>query len=111
MLKAPIIKSPPKVPLPHPSSQPQWFGEVKFRLPSSSTIFSTYFEHLFYTKIHLWAIAMSIASDLFDQDDNHIVPSTGQVLNYCARLKKWYAALPNALQPRRIVTPHQLQLQ
>lgn len=110
MHKSPRIRESPKVPLPGPLKHPEWYGEVSFRFPSGSVMFSTHFGQYLKAKIELWTIAIEIASIVFVDDTTRTL-SVGQILAFGVKLKEWYANLPEPLQPRRIVTPYQLQLQ
>ncbi|KAF2008697.1 hypothetical protein BU24DRAFT_429269 [Aaosphaeria arxii CBS 175.79] len=110
MHKPPLCPVPPKAPLPDPSERPDWYSEIRFKFPSSSAVFSSHFGYFLRARIQLWAIAIDMASEFFTDENNHYRPSSPQVLAYCARLLEWYTDLPEPMQPRRIVTPYQLQL-
>lgn len=104
-------KIPPEVPLPDPLEYPQWYGEVWFRFPSAPTLFCTYLGQMITAKLKLWIIASDITYQIFENHKKRGKLSVEQVSVFYTKLIRWKIALPEPLQPNRIVTPYQLQLQ
>jgi len=108
---APLCQSQPSVPLPDVTENPQWYGEIFFRYSSASTIFTANFGHFFHAKVHLWSIAHDIAYQSYKVLGGDASLSAGQVSELYTQLWSWNHNLPACLQPDRIVTPYEIQLQ
>ena len=106
-----LAKKPPETPLPDPLKHTYWYGEFWVKYPSAQMLFPTHFAQMFYVKAQLWMIAHAIISQSFNDEDNHVKLSVDQVLSFHSKLVNWYNNLPEALQPKNIVMPFQLQLQ
>jgi hypothetical protein len=107
----PLLKDPPKAPLPDPIQHPEWYGEVRFRYPAVEVVFATHFGQFLKSKIELWRITLDIISRLTENEPSSSKLSVDQVLEIHAQLMNWYKTLPGFLQPERVVLPFQLQLQ
>jgi len=110
--KAPLIREPPKVPLPDPNHHPAWFGEFWIKYPLSQTLCPTHYGHFFKAKTEFCIILNRVATELFDKQGGKITqcpPKT--VAGFAQQFKAWYLSLPDPLTPKKIVFPSQLKIQ
>jgi hypothetical protein len=108
-LRQPPLSTPPMAQLPDPTSDPGWYGELFVRYPLNQTISDTYFGPSTKAKGEFYAILNDIAVDLFSNP--HTQLSLEKSLVYQNRLETWFDALPEPLQPNKIVLPSHLKLQ
>ncbi|KAK3310454.1 uncharacterized protein B0T15DRAFT_389212 [Chaetomium strumarium] len=109
-LKPPAIAEPPRTPLPDPSQQPQWYGELWVKYPASQTPLPTYHGLLFKAKAEFWTIMNEVSRLTFSHYCSPTRLSVSQILQFYGRLRSWWQNLPEALTPGRIALPHQLKL-
>lgn len=109
-MKPPLLKAPPKVPLPDPLEQPQWYGELWVRYPLSQSRSPTYHGLLFKAKADFWKIMNDYSLLTLSQHRYPTKLSVHQIFAFYDRLRAWLDALPEPLTARRIVLPHQLKL-
>ncbi|KAK4450362.1 nitrate assimilation regulatory protein nirA [Podospora aff. communis PSN243] len=109
----PLIRETPKNPLPDPEADPNWYGETRVRYPSSQALVSLNHGHGFKAKAELAIILNSLATRLFECEDESQGPapaSSGLVLEYINRMNGWFDSLPQCLTAAEIVFPSQLKI-
>ncbi|KAL1837226.1 hypothetical protein VTJ49DRAFT_4108 [Mycothermus thermophilus] len=109
-VKPPPIKAPPMNPLPDPTQQPQWYGELWVRYPLSQFRLPTYHGLLFKAKADFWVILTEFATMAFSDGRTPADLPVGQILECYNKLRAWHDSLPEPLTARKIVMPHQLKL-
>ncbi|KAK4155533.1 hypothetical protein C8A00DRAFT_13446 [Chaetomidium leptoderma] len=109
-LQPPPTREPPKTPLPNPLEQPNWYGELWVRYPSSQSRLPTYHGLLFKAKADFWTILNEVSLLTFSRHRAPAKLSVNQILQFYNRLIAWQQNLPEPLTPRKIVLPHQLKL-
>jgi hypothetical protein len=111
MCEPPIIQRPPDIPLPDPSTYPEWYGEIWIKYPLSQKLFPSHFGRLFKAKAELRVILNEICFQHFGRTGPSPKFSQQHANNFHSRLRVWYRGLPKPLTPENIVLPSQLQLQ
>ncbi|KAK4128133.1 hypothetical protein N657DRAFT_564260 [Parathielavia appendiculata] len=108
--KPPPLKESPKVPLPDPSNEPQWYGELWLKYPLSHTPLPTYHGFLFKAKADFWTIINEVSMLTFSHHRSPSKLSVNQTLLFYNRLTAWLHNLPEALTAKKIVLPQQLKM-
>ncbi|KAM0425507.1 hypothetical protein ACHAPT_009296 [Fusarium lateritium] len=103
----PLLKKPPKWPLPDPSEDIQWYGEIWIKYPLNHGLSPSCFGHVFRTRCQ-FRIIMNEVCDAAYSEGSKI--TLDQAHGFRERLEDWYHNLPGPLQPRTIVLPGHLQL-
>ena len=109
--RSPFIQDPPETPLPEPTTDPQWYGEVYIRYSPSQTLWPMHFGYLFKTISELRMIMNDIATQFFSDPQSQRTISIRKVLEFKSRLDDWFKSLPDPLQPQNIVLPCHLTVQ
>ena len=109
-LQPPPVSNPPKTPLPDPSEQPQWYGELWVRYPLSQSLLPTYHGLLFKAKADFWSIINELSLLTFTSHGSTSKLTVGEIFQFYGRLKGWLHNLPEPLTPKKIVLPHQLKM-
>lgn len=110
----PLVQSPPASPLPDPSAEPEWYGQVWLRYPLDPRLYTTNFPYQFKAQSEFRAFLnegwlQRCGADFGGgQDPAVALPAINSVYS---RMKKWYDNLPGPLTPARIALPSQLMLQ
>ncbi|KAH0531151.1 hypothetical protein TsFJ059_000019 [Trichoderma semiorbis] len=108
---SPLLKAPPKAPLPDPEEDPEWYGEIWVKYPLSQTPIQMNFPHFFKAKCELGLIVTQIAVDLFEAKERGSTRDPSEsVTGYLEALESWSLSLPMSLKPSQIVFPFHLQL-
>jgi hypothetical protein len=105
---APLLKTPPKQPLPDPSKDPQWYGEIWVKYPLNQSLSPLYFGQVFRTKCQ-FRIIMNEFCELAHSTGSTVTLDKANELR--SKLKNWYDSLPEPLLPKTIALPGHLQLQ
>ncbi|KAH8677830.1 hypothetical protein BX600DRAFT_138214 [Xylariales sp. PMI_506] len=113
-----LIAEAPKVPLPDPATEPEWYGEVWLRYPSSHKPCPSLFGELFKARCEVRVIMNDIVARYFGRpgyiEDKAAPISDRSTINevnfFHNRLCNWYQNLPESLSPKKIVLPSQLML-
>ncbi|KAF5026003.1 hypothetical protein F66182_1905 [Fusarium sp. NRRL 66182] len=111
-MTTPLLKTPPRNPLPDPDRDPDWYGEIWLKYPSSSVLVPLRYGITFKAKMELSIVlneAMLEISDYKDGNDS-AQDAAKRIVNMAKRLEAWYQALPEPLSPSKIVFPSQLKL-
>jgi hypothetical protein len=107
----PLIHTPPDIPLPDPSADPEWYGEMWIKYPMNQKLLPTYFGYLFKAKADFRVIMNDIALHYFGKSESTPKLNLQKVKGFHSRLRNWYDKLPEPLTARRIVLPSHLMLQ
>lgn len=109
LFKAPLLNTPPKEPLPDPSTSSNWYGEICIRYPRSNQILPVNFGATFRAVSKFRTIMNEVALHTFGTDAQEL--SLSHALDYRKQLATWYDELPDQLSAKRIVLPCQLKMQ
>ncbi|XWW92809.1 hypothetical protein V2A60_000736 [Cordyceps javanica] len=106
-MHTPLVEEVPKCPLPDASEDPDWYGQLWARYPSSPTLISLHFELLFERKTQFRIIMNEFCREAYGSSlgVNHF-----KAEGLRRKLQHWFELLPESLDPRNIVLPAQLQL-
>ncbi|KAH7147859.1 hypothetical protein DER46DRAFT_514185 [Fusarium sp. MPI-SDFR-AT-0072] len=104
---SPLIKEPPKWPLPDPSEDPSWYGEIWVKYPLNHGLSPMYLGQVIHARSQFRIIMNEFCDAAFSEGSKVGVNLAYQ---FRERLEEWYENLPASLTPRRIVLPGQLQL-
>ncbi|KAK4673334.1 hypothetical protein QC763_110990 [Podospora pseudopauciseta] len=107
-LKPPLMARPPETPLPDPSKNPQWWGELWIRYPQTPARLPTHHGHLAKARADFWTIMNDFSLLSFSQP--HVKMPLDQVVGFYNRLRGWLQNLPEPLTPKRLVLPHHLKV-
>ena len=107
----PVIKSPPKSPLPNPDQDSDWYPELWLQYPDGPALVPIKFSHLFVAKSRLVDILNRLTCKFFKKEAKNANPKPATVVNFITELQKWYSSLPRCLGPSEVVFPSQLNLQ
>lgn len=97
-----MLQAPKLAPLDNPAD----YGEIVVQYPTEGSTVSIAFGIIFKTQTELHNIIHELS-----RDSRKSSLSQNDGLDYLARLKSWFEALPPALQPDNVVFPIQLQVQ
>jgi hypothetical protein len=112
-MTAPLLQTPPKNPLPDHQRDPNWYGEIWLKYPSSSVLVPLKCSHTFKAKVEFSIILNEAVIQAYGDENNDKVIQCGarRIINVVERLDNWYRSLPDPLLPSNIVFPSQLKLQ
>ncbi|KAK3293676.1 uncharacterized protein B0H64DRAFT_364455 [Chaetomium fimeti] len=111
MHRAPLASIPPVTPLPDYASISKLTGEVHVKYPVQPYLTPIHLGVAFRAQIELNLIMLEINQTACDAGTPGTAPPTlRQALEFYHRLESWYRALPQELQPSRVVMPHHLQI-
>lgn len=105
---APLLSDPPEWPLPDPTVEPGWYGEVWIKYPCGDCLFSSHFAEVLEARSR-FRVIMNEACQIAYSPDSGMTPGKANKLH--AQLRDWYDSLPGSLQPKSVVLPGHLQLQ
>ncbi|KAG6006825.1 hypothetical protein E4U21_006632 [Claviceps maximensis] len=103
----PHLKKPPEWPLPDPSENPDWYGEIWLRYPPGSTLSPSYFAQVIWSRSRFRIIMNEFCTAAYLDGQEMTLEIANQLL---ARLRTWYDDLPIPLQSKNIVLPGHLQI-
>src|SRR6478735_171207 len=109
----PLLKAPPKTPLPDPDRDPEWFGEIWLKYPSSSTLVPLRLGLVFKAKMS-FSVVLNEAMLQVEKDstDSYLFRNGAtRIIKIAERMDTWYKAMPEPLSPTQIVSPSQLKIQ
>ncbi|KAF5259684.1 hypothetical protein FOXYS1_9699 [Fusarium oxysporum] len=108
----PLLKAPPKTPLPDPDSDPEWFGEIWLKYPSSSTLVPLRLGLLFKAKMRFSVVLNEAMLEVEkDSTDSYLFRNGAtRIIKIAERMDTWYKAMPEPLSPTQIVSPSQLKI-
>lgn len=106
----PLLKEPPIYPLPDPSENALWYGEVWLKYPLSHSLVPSNFGQMYKAKSQFRVIMNEFCQMAFINDQVSMVTiDLANELLY--KLRSWFNSLPGSLLPWTIALPGQLQLQ
>ncbi|KJK76000.1 hypothetical protein H634G_08757 [Metarhizium anisopliae BRIP 53293] len=103
----PLLKTPPDWPLPDPSKETGFYGEVWVRYPLTRNLSPSSFGPVFKARSEFRIIMNAYCQAAFSEGSQVTVEKAN---GFLSRLRCWYDGLPAPLQPKRIVLPGHLQL-
>jgi hypothetical protein len=113
----PLIREPPKTPLPDPKQNPAWYGELWIKYPLNQTLYSMDCGYLFKARSEFSIILNRAALKFFGDKGGKASqpppppPPREIVVDLVEDFGVWYSSLPDPLTPKKIVFPSQIILQ
>ncbi|KAL7793630.1 hypothetical protein V8C37DRAFT_378517 [Trichoderma ceciliae] len=104
---APLLKEPPNWPLPDPSEDAQWYGEVWLKYPLTRSLSPSYFGQVFKTRSQFRVIMNEFCQAAYSEGSTIMLDRANELR---LKLTSWYDGLPGPLLPKTIVLPGHLQL-
>jgi hypothetical protein len=104
----PLLKSPPDWPLPDPSKDVKFYGEVWVKYPLAHSLSPSYFGQVFKARSQTRVIMNRYCQKAFSEGSQ---VNLDDARDFRLELRSWYDDLPAILQPKMIVLPGHLQLQ
>ncbi|KAF5665624.1 nitrate assimilation regulatory nirA [Fusarium denticulatum] len=108
----PLLKTPPKTSLPDPDRDPEWFGEIWLKYPSSTTLVPLRTALVFKAKMSFSVVLNEAMLEIEkDSTDSYLFQNGGRkIIEITKRLDTWYKSMPEPLSPTEIVSPSQLKI-
>ncbi|KAF5716035.1 nitrate assimilation regulatory nirA [Fusarium mundagurra] len=108
----PLLKTPPKTSLPDPDRDPDWYGEIWLKYPSSSTLVPLRTGLVFRAKMSFSIVLNEVMLEIQeDSTDSYLFKHGGKkILEIAEVLDTWYKDMPEPLSPTKIVSPSQLKI-
>ncbi|KAF4445510.1 hypothetical protein F53441_10763 [Fusarium austroafricanum] len=108
----PLLQSPPINPLPNPDHDPDWFGEIWLKYPSSSTLVPLRNGLVFKAKMEFSNILNEAMVEFHKDSSSEYLRQNGavKIVEVTKKLDAWYRTLPEPLAPSNIVSPSQLKI-
>ncbi|KAF5562705.1 nitrate assimilation regulatory nirA [Fusarium napiforme] len=108
----PLLNSPPKTPLPDPDRDPDWFGEIWLKYPSSLTLVPLKIGLVFKAKMTFSVVLNEAMLQVGrDSTDSDLRQDGGKrIVEIAEMLDTWYKSMPEPLSPTKIVSPSQLKI-
>ncbi|KAF5570420.1 nitrate assimilation regulatory nirA [Fusarium phyllophilum] len=108
----PLLKTPPKASLPDPDHDPDWYGEIWLKYPSSSTLVPLRTGLVFRAKMSFSIVLNEAMLEIQeDSTDSYLFQHGGKKIIQIAKvLDTWYKAMPEPLSPTKMVSPSQLKI-
>ncbi|KAK2596784.1 hypothetical protein QQS21_006112 [Conoideocrella luteorostrata] len=104
---SPLLEAPPGWPLPDPSEDAQWYGEIWVKYPLKHSRTPSYFGQIFKTRSQFRVIMNEFCQAAY-ADVAKMSLARANTLR--SRLITWFDGLPGQLQPKTTIRPAQLQL-
>lgn len=105
----PLLKKPPIYPLPNPSENARWYGEVWLNYPLSGSLIPSNFGQMYKAKSQFRVIMNEFCQTAYiENQESQMTLDIADRLLY--KLKDWFNGLPASLLPKAIALPGQLQL-
>ncbi|KAH7215812.1 hypothetical protein DER44DRAFT_806843 [Fusarium oxysporum] len=97
---SPLIKEPPKWPLPDPSEDPSWYGEIWVKYPLNHGLSPMYLGEVIHARSQFRIIMNEFCDAAYSEGSKVGVNLAYQ---FRERLQEWYENLPASLTPRRML--------
>ncbi|KAK4154424.1 nitrogen assimilation transcription factor nirA [Chaetomidium leptoderma] len=110
-LEPSLVNIAPAVPLPDPSTDPDWYGQIWLRYPLDAKLHTTHFPYLFRAQSELRVILADNWMQRYrvDQKEDWTPTTTLQAASDClVSMRQWYGNLPEPLTAGRITFPSHL---
>src|ERR1700742_1127127 len=108
--RPPLIDKPPDILLPDPDIDPDWYGNIWIRYPSSPTPFPIQIGHNTRTKAQIMVILNDIATLYFGKGESQ-KRTIENAFMFKSILDDWFSGLPDQLNARNIIYPVQFHNQ
>lgn len=95
-------------PLPDPSKDAQWYGEIWVQYPLNQSRSPLHFGQVFRARCQFRIIMNEYCRIAYSEGPGLTFEKANEL---CTRLRSWYDGLPGPLLPKTIVLPGHLQLQ
>lgn len=105
-----LLKYPPMEPLPHPTTDSDFFGEIWLHYPANINRNPSHFGDVFFARAQFRIIMNDFCNLAYHREKRLGIPLE-DAYRFHSRLEAWYDGLPPNLTPRQIVLPFHLQLQ
>ena len=106
----PLLDQPPIAPLPDPSEDAKWYGDIWIKYPLNQSLIPTSFGHVFRAKCQFRIIMNEFCQAAYAEGTGPAV-TLDQANALHSKLRGWYDGLPGPLQAKVIALPGHLQLQ
>ncbi|KAJ4020477.1 hypothetical protein NW766_001964 [Fusarium irregulare] len=112
LMTVPVLQTPPRNKLPDPKRDPDWFGEIWLKYPSSSVLIPIQVGLTFQTKMNFAVVLNEAMLDYHrDSNDDDLAQNGAvRIMAVVQRLESWYQSLPEPLSPSNIVFPSHLKI-
>lgn len=112
-MTVPLLVRPPNTAVPDPSHDPDWYGEIWLKYPSTEVLVPLQYRYIFKAKSDFSTILNSAIVKAYGTDDKDDLVQRGvkQVGDIIRDLKAWHDTLPDLLAPSNVVFPSQLKIQ
>ncbi|KAK3358721.1 hypothetical protein B0T25DRAFT_599547, partial [Lasiosphaeria hispida] len=107
--REPLIKTPPATPLPDPEKDPSWYGEFWLQYPMNSSLFPARHGYTVRTIALLRIILCEIACRAFRGEGGTQTLSWNDIVEFRAKLDRWYQAIPEPISAKNVVFPWHLK--
>ena len=107
-LSPPMIEKPPDWPLPDPSKNTRWYGEIWLKYPLGGDLSPSFFGQLIKARSQFRVIMNEFCHEAYSKGSKLTLYKANELH---ARLECWFDHLPEPLRPKAIVLPSHLQLQ
>ena len=105
---APLLRDPPDWPLPDPSKETEWYGEIWVKYPLSNCLLPSYFGQVFTARSRFRVIMNEACQAAYSSGSEMTIDKANKLFS---QLQGWYNGLSGSLVPKMIVLPGHLQLQ
>ncbi|KAL6907142.1 hypothetical protein GGI43DRAFT_420896 [Trichoderma evansii] len=103
----PLLTKPPIYPLPNPSENALWYGEVWLNYPLSHSLVPSHFGLMYKAKSYFRVIMNEFCQIAYTEGSEVTLEIANELLY---KLRSWFNSLPGPLSPKQIALPGQLQL-
>ncbi|KAF5000287.1 hypothetical protein FGRMN_1919 [Fusarium graminum] len=108
LMQPPLIKKRPRWPLPNPSEDPSWYGEVWVRYPLNHGLSPCYIGEVLRAKSQFRVITNEFCEAAYSKNSKMDVDLA---YDFYGKLEHWHDSLRGPLTPKRIVLPGQFHIQ
>ncbi|RGP76968.1 nitrate assimilation regulatory nira [Fusarium longipes] len=112
-MTVPVLETPPRSPVPDPKRDPEWFGEIWLKYPSSSVLIPLQTGILFKARMDFAVVLNEAMLQVHQHTPEGELTRNGsaKIMEVVQKLQHWHSTLPKALDPSEIVFPSQLKIQ
>ncbi|CAG7563849.1 unnamed protein product [Fusarium equiseti] len=112
LMTVPVLQTPPRNTLPDPNRDPDWFGEIWLKYPSSSILIPMQVGVTFQTKMDFAVVLNEAMLDYHGHSTEDDLAQSGaaRIMAVVQKLESWYQTLPETLVPSKIVFPSHLKI-
>jgi hypothetical protein len=112
-MTVPVLKAPPRNPMPDPKHDPEWFGEIWLKYPSSSVLIPLQLATSFKTRMDFAVVLNEAMLEVHQHTPEAELARNGaaRIMEVVQKLERWHESLPEVMDPSQIVFPSQLKIQ